>query len=786
MSEVCYHCGSESNTWVTHDDKQFCCEGCATVYDILKSNNLHGYYDYEQTPGVKPSIENKEVYDYLDQEDIKRSVLDFYDGQLARITLYIPVIHCSSCVWLLEHLDQLNPGIIKSRVNFNKKESSITYDETKIKLSELMSLLTAIHYKPHLQKQRKESRSKAGKQLIIKLGVAGFAFGNVMLLSFPEYLSQDVALNSNLIHAFGYLALLLSLPVLFYAASDYFATAWKNLKHRIISIDLPIAIGIVAIFLRSAYEIFTGTGPGYLDSLTGLVFFLLIGKWFQNRTYQALSFDTDYASYFPLGIIKVANGEEEIVPVKYLAAGDHIRVKNGEILPADAELVSDDCAIDYSFITGESMPVEKEKGDEIYAGGKLIGKSVDLIVKKNVETSYLAQLWKERTGDDKPSVISNTLNQVSKYFTIVVLLIGGSTFLYWSFIDISIAFFAFTSVLIVACPCALALSVPFAFGHAQRFFGRNQFYLRESSVIENLAKVDTLVFDKTGTLTDPNTFDIAFVGDKAVPFEFIKSAVQQSHHPLSKAIFDHLQEYELKEVETFNESAGLGLYAKIAGKSVQLGSASFIKGARKQDDETAVHVAIDDEYKGYFRIRNHYRKNWKEMILKVIHLFDVHLLSGDNETERKTFQELIKQPEHLNFKQTPKDKLNYLELLNQAGKHTMMVGDGLNDAAALKESLVGVTVADDVYQFSPNSDAIIDAKAITRLPAFFSFVRATMRVVWASFVLSFMYNVVGIYFAASGSLKPVVAAILMPLSSITIVAFTSLATLWMARRNGMK
>lgn len=789
MAKTCFHCGSPSGSWVRHDDKDFCCEGCVMVYDILKDNKMDTYYDINDSPGIRKKALNPEYYDYLDQEEIKQSVLDFRDGNMARVRLYLPSIHCSSCIWLIENLHRLHPGVLQSTVNFNRREAAITYDETQMKLSELMTLLSSINYKPHIQKEQAEKNTKQSRKLITKLGVAGFVFGNVMLLSFPDYLSDDVALNPELIGTFKWISLFLCIPVMLYSGNDYFITAWKNLRKKIISIDLPIAVGIIAIFLRSTYELVMGMGPGYFDSLTGLVFFLLIGKWYQAKTYEALSFDNDYSAYFPLGITKLENNTEVIVPINQLKKGDRISVRNGEIIPADATLQSLSASVDYSFITGESVPVRKKKEELIYAGGRVMGSAILLEVEKEVETGYLAGLWKEKKKEEgEDSMLSNTLNVVSKYFTITILLISLLTALYWLWQDPSKAILAFTSVLIIACPCALALSVPFAFGHAGRIMGKNHFYLKLSSVIEALSKITTVVFDKTGTLTDPDLFDVQFEGKALDHYSssLIKSLAHQSRHPLSRALYSHLVKYDEMEVFDFKEQEGLGVEGTIMNQQVKMGAAAFVGLTDEKSQEAArVHVSIHADYCGYFTIRNFYRPNWQQLLQLIQAAGEVHLLSGDNDAERAVLKEIITNEDHLRFYQSPKDKLEYIRALNHQHQQVMMVGDGLNDVGALKEARIGIAVADDVYQFSPSSDAIISADALVKLPLFMRFAKSALRIVYAAIGISFLYNVVGLYFAVTGQLSPLFAAILMPLSSVSVVVFTSLMVMASARRRGL-
>jgi Cu+-exporting ATPase len=559
----------------------------------------------------------------------------------------------------------------------------------------------------------------------------------------------------------------------------------------LISIDLPIAIGISAIFLRSIFELFSHHGTGYFDSLTGLVFFLLIGKWYQDKTYRALNFENDYTSYFPLGILRDTEMGPEVIPIRKIRIGDRIYVRNNEIIPADAILESDAATIDYSFITGESVPVAKKKGDKIFAGGRQIGHSVSLIVEKEVETSYLAQLWKEQKQTELQSTfMSETLDRVGKYFTIIVLSISVMAGIYWLFTDVTLALIAFTSVLIVACPCALALSVPFTFGHTQSILGRNGLYLKHSTVVEKLSKVDTIIFDKTGTLTDTKSYDIQmrFTDVDNQLKRDIKSLVKHSFHPLSRAIYQHIKSLDEIDIQDFEEISGYGISGQVAGRIIKIGSPEFIgiKNPQQRDSASEVHVSVNGIHSGYISIRNHYRPDWDTLVRDLASAYEFHILSGDNDQEKEKLAAMIGSDNNLHFNQSPKDKLEYVRGLGKLGKRVLMVGDGLNDAGALKESWVGISVAEDIYQFSPASDAIIQAGSLFRLHTFLDFSGRAQRIVWISFIFSFLYNLIGIYFAASGLLSPLIAAILMPLSSVTIVVLTTGLTHFSGRKLRLK
>ena len=780
----CIHCGNScGKSPVIFEGNPFCCSGCSTVYQILNASRLKQYYQIEQMPGIRIEDEKRpisETYAFLDLDKFKSQILTFSEGGISKVSFFIPTIHCASCIWLLENLHELNAGIIQSFVNFPKKEINITFKDSEITLRQLVELLVSIHYIPEINQHsiEKPTGDKAEKRLFIKIGVAAFSFMNAMIYHFPQYLPGHQFLDADMKRLFGWLSVVLAIPVLVFSASDYFLTAWKSLKKKMISIDLPIALGLITLFTQSLVEILSGRGIGYIDSLTGLVFFMLIGRWYQGKTYQALSFERDYKTYFPLAVTRISDEGTTTIALEDLKAGDRILVRNQEIIPADSILKSETANIDYSFVTGESMPVMKSAGDFVFAGGRQIGSAIELCIEKEVQQSYLTQLWNQAenpfTANDKLNTI---VNRVSQYFTIVVLLIAIISGIFWYFNNPAIALFAFTSVLIIACPCALALTVPFTFGSTMRQFGRRGFYLKNTAVIEHLQRVDTVVFDKTGTITNAQMSGIRFVGNdlSATQKQMIKSLAFHSSHPLSKTLFNALEGDELLEVTDYQEIPSMGISGKISGIKVNIGSKYFVTGTKADEEnlKTEVWIFIGDWVAGYFQLENEYREGLHKLIQKLGKNYELHLLTGDNEAERLNLVHYFGDEKRLHFNQSPTDKLEYVRNLQRAGRKVLMIGDGLNDAGALNESNVGIVIADNVFNFSPACDAILDSKRFANLDKYIGFTRQSMKIVYAGFGISFLYNLVGLSFAVQGNLSPIVAAILMPISSVSVVVFAS-------------
>jgi len=849
--DICYHCGEDClSESVAFDDKAFCCSGCKSVYQILDESGLCSYYDLEANPGINlKNTRHRARFDYLEDEEVIDRISDFRDQNKLSLTLYIPNIHCTSCVWLLENLQKLDSGVLQSGVNFLKKELSLLIDTEKTTLRDVVEQLVTIGYEPEIRLEKLDSKtekSHRNRSLWLKMGVAGFSFGNIMLFSFPDYLdTTGTGLGDNFHIFFGALNIILALPVLVYSSSDYLKSAFAALNQGGVNLDVPISIGIVALFSRSVYEIITMTGTGYMDSFTGLIFFLLIGKLVQQKTFHRLSFDRDYRSYLPIAVNVIdKNGDEKSVSLDKLMPGKEIHLRNQELVPCDATLLSEKAYMDYSFITGESEPVSVTMGERIFAGGRLIGTSALLKTKEKVTNSYLTKLWNHEafTNNDKELKLTTFADKISPYFTVAVLGIAFFSGLYWlQTAGMEPALSVFTAVLIIACPCALALSTPFTLGSTLNIFSLNGLFVKNHLLIENLSKATSIVFDKTGTLTNADAAEVHFHGNdlKEAEKSWVRSACRNSIHPLSRKITEHIQtdiardsvtkgsksrgnlpsmttglhqgdrvvEYQPNSISTlvtprdnrpvissFDEIPGKGIFAVIAGNHVVLGSRQFLSEQSELDiteipknefSGSTVHLMINGDYKGFFGIRSGMRNGISDLLQTIKEKFSTYLLSGDNEGQKDEFTNYFGASGSLLFNQKPEEKLDFITSLQKNNEHVVMVGDGLNDAGALRKSDFGIALSDDVSSFSPACDAILEGNSLHKLKKFIGFSKASMKIIIASFVLSLLYNTIGLGFAITGHLSPLVAAILMPLSSISVMIFTFLTTRYVARKRGL-
>jgi Cu+-exporting ATPase len=855
---TCYHCGEVCQTdEFQTDNKSFCCQGCQTVYEMLKQGDLCDYYTLNESAGVnRKKILESEKYNYLDLSEIQQKLLSFSDGKTAKVTFFIPTIHCTSCIWLLEHLYKLNPAITFSRINFMKKELAVTFLEKEVSLKEVVVLLVSLGYEPSISLQDTENEEekrqvaidKANQHsLISKMAVAGFCFGNVMLLSFPEYFGFDSASKISFKYLFNLLNLAFALPIILYSGKEFLTSAYNSAKKGILNIDFPLALGMLVLFVRSYYEVIFLGGEGYVDTLTGFVFFLLVGKWFQQKTFDNLRYDRSFKSYFPVAVlVKKEDGTEQATHLAKLQKGDRIIVRNHEIIPADALLLMGNASIDYSFVTGEAIPVKKIVGEMIYAGGRQVGNRVELEVVKPVSQSYLTQLWNSNTYDKHSKDLTTAQTAFNQYFSVGLVALATAVLAYWLWRgETHIAFNAFTSVLIIACPCALALSSQFALGTALRVLSNYHFYLKNSSIIEKIAQIKSIVFDKTGTITENNTTDVEFfhyrrhiaekilaeippssandrsyrqevvyvnrkvnttIGASLSPDEWhgILSLTKNSTHPLSVAITAYIRDlidnnstlitHRLLYLDGFREYAGKGIEGKVNDVYFKIGSQKFVTGQEEEcclqpnceivhsDKSTKVFVSINGIYKGYFRFSNRYRQGVNELVTTLQQNYDLHLLSGDNNHEEQNLLRFFKHKSQLHFQQSPTEKLDFIQFLQSKGKKIMMLGDGLNDAGALLQSEVGVAVTENIAYFTPASDAILEAQQLPLLHKLIAFCQQSVQIIHWSFILALVYNTVGLFFAVQGTLSPLLSAILMPLSSINVMLFTTGLVKWYEKK----
>ena len=792
QAKTCYHCGAKTKHVIAFESLDFCCNGCLSVYQILEKNNLCQYYNFNETPGQ--TIENLDGIDakfgFLDDENVLQKIYTFKQGTEAHIAFYLPQVHCSSCLYLLENLYKLHFGVNSAKLNFSRKELIVVFDTDVTSARKIANVLTKLGYEPYFSLSDiggKSTKPKLSKTRLLRLGVAGFCFGNIMLLSFPEYFSWGVTDVDGLKPFFQLVILVLIVPVMTFSAVEFYKLAWGGLKEKYLNIDLPIVLAMFIAFGRSLYEVISHTGPGYFDSLSGIVFFMLLGRMLQDKTYQKITFDRDYTSYFPISATVFKQGKELSVQLPDISVNDELIIHDQEIIPVDGLLAAGEACIDYSFVTGESVPVTLNAGSWVYAGGRQLGSSVRVLAQKTVSQSYLVSLWnqQQKDGVESSQIESNYIQKASQYFTLGLFTLATLAAIYWAYTDSSKIWNAVTAVLLVACPCALLLSVTFTHGHFLSLLAKNGFYLKGPKSLDTMNTIKQIVFDKTGTLTQSKNPSIVYEGQKLTSDELdlVAAIANESIHPHARQISKFLDRAKLGVTEAVNYP-GQGILGKIGNHKVELGSKEFLEIENQlevTEKGNFIGVKIDGKFKGYFILKSAFRPKLMPLMQELESQFKLTVLSGDNDSEKSLLKGVFPNNTNMIFNQKPLDKRDFVAALESADCATMMVGDGLNDAGALMSSSFGLAITDDISYFSPGSDAILLGDQLPQLGAFFKMSQKMRKIIWWSFAISIAYNVVGLFFAVRAELNPMIAAILMPASSITIVLFTWIASIISAK-----
>ena len=793
----CRHCGDECGRGaVVSAHGSFCCRGCESVFSILTSYGLDTFYALDASAGESQKAggtRDASRFAVLDDPDVASRLVTFDDGSVARVSLSIPTIHCVSCVWLLEQLWRFESGVIRAEVDLLRRAVHVEFRSGETTLRRIAETIASLGYEPVITPEDgRLSQPPPVRRLYLQLGVAGFAFGNIMLFSIPRY-ANGGPLEGGFQQLFDVLNLLFAIPVLLFSASDYFRIAWRAIRTGVMALEIPVALGLAVLFTRSIVDIATARSEGFMDSFAGLVFFLLVGRLFQQKAFARIAFDRTFRSFLPLSVEIEREHGYSSVPIERLRSGDCIRVRPQEVVPADAVLLDEAAAVDYAFISGEQTPVEVRCGTTVRAGGRVVGRAMRLRVAREVSHSHLASLWSNQVfGAPKTHWLTGVSARFGGWFTggaITLAAVGAVA--WWP--DAAQSASVATAVLIIACPCALTLSAPVTLGTAMGLLGTRGVFLKHPAVALDLSRVDTIVFDKTGTLTTSGQGTVAPHGLSIEVLRLVQRLATESVHPSSRAIASGISELPHAalpddrsvrdlSVTDVREEPGRGIAGTVDGQRVAIGTASFVateSRARVIGPADVTFVAAGSET-GWIRISPAARAGVEQAARGLSAAHQLTLLSGDHDGERSRWDGLFGRRMH--FRQTPDDKLAFVMAAQAEGRHVLMIGDGLNDAGALAAADVGMAVSDATACMTPVCDVVISGERLADLPALLAYTRRARHVVTICFAVSVVYNVVGLTLALAGGLTPLASAILMPTSSLTVVGISSGAMRWSARR----
>ncbi|MGR5557036.1 heavy metal translocating P-type ATPase [Vibrio fortis] len=779
MSESCYHCGedvpaeTDFKVEILGSIRPMCCPGCETVAQTIVDSGLVSYYQYRTAPAEKADLVPEQLLalSHYDNEDVQ---LEFVRNSenTSEVTLSLEGVSCAACAWLIEKQVSSQDGVYGIRVNTTTNRALLSWDNTKTKLSELLSAIHTLGYKaaPFEADQQEAAYHRSMKNYLYRLGVAGLATMQVMMLAVALYLEVFGNLEPEFKHYFRWVSLIFATPVLLYSALPFYINAWRSIKGRTLGMDVPVSIALLFAYVASLVATVTEQGEVFFESISMFTFFLLLGRFLEMRARRKAAAASGNLLKLVPAMATTLDGEQ--IPVKTLKVGDKIRVLPGEHIPADGIVLSGRVHIDESMLTGESIHVVKNQGDSVFAGTLNGDESFELEVKSSKADSVISNIVRlqDEAQLSKPR-IAEIADIVARYFVAVILIISFGTWLYWHQTKPEDAFWIMLSVLVATCPCALSLATPTAITCSTSRMGNFGILLRKGHVFETLCKVNHLIIDKTGTLTEGDIrisqTETHAELDKDTCLQIAASLEQHANHPIAKA-FKAFESDDIK-VESVNNVIGSGITGEWDGHKVAIGSSEFILGQAQNDQSNGIYLSLDDKHIATFVYEDPIRKESIEFIQKFKEAgIKTTLLTGDSLVNAKPVAEEIGITDIVaNAK--PEDKLAYLNSRDDKDI-TMMVGDGINDAPILAGAHLSVAMGGGTDVAKASADMVLLGDKLDRLLQSRKLALKTRKIIRENLAWSLGYNLLILPLAVAGLVAPYIAVVGMSASSIIVVS----------------
>jgi Cu2+-exporting ATPase len=770
----CYHCNQnitdEVKGEVEGKEQSFCCTGCLTVCKIIKDNNLDDFYQ-QRTSNSKPIFTNQYPLEYYDLDDFKDEFI--VDN---RITLVSPYIHCAACVWLIEKSLSEMDEVVSVRGNLSNQRIVITLQQD-AKFSKVIQRLALLGYgsEPLTQQSEEVLRTKQNRVMLGRIGFAGFSMMNMMWISIALYTG---AIDGQYHNYFLWLSFLLATPTLFYSGLGLLKSSWSALKNKTLNMDTPISIGALTTYCYSSLVLFEVVeGHVYFDTVVNFIFVILIGRYLEASVKKSALIDSSgFESITPkIATLIKSDNTQQLVAVNSLQKGDNILVKSGERIGVDGSIIGGELEVDESIITGEALPIVKKIGDRVFAGTLNNTGSATIIVEKikNSTIRQIAQLV-EDASFSKPH-IQCVIDKFIPYFVIATISIAILGFVVNMSLGHSFDFalLAGVSVLIITCPCAFGIAVPMVNSIAGSVLLKNKIIIKNSDALEKLLQVSTVIFDKTGTLTSGEftVKNITTTTTKEGLLQITASLASLSNHPLATSILKHYSG-ELLAVQEFSQIAGKGMQGTINGDVYQVGNNEFTTVSLQAsnitpNNNTVIYIAKNGHYFGSIGLVDSVHNNAKNVVEFLQQLGKkVVVLSGDNlNAVQKLATEL--QVDEYYHSQTPQDKLNFATQ-RQHNENVLMIGDGINDAPVLSAASCSIAIA-GIDIASENADVVIHKNNLFSIIKLYKVARLSKSIIMQNIIFALSYNIIFVPLAFFGVITPVIAAIVMPISSIIVI-----------------
>lgn len=792
-TEGCYHCGlpvpsgSEFSAIIDGEPRAMCCPGCQAVAQTIVSSGLDTYYRHRTANAVSPEMTGRQLPVELaqelalyDQQSVQKSFVTTVDGK-REASLVIEGITCAACVWLLEHHLSDVDGITKANVNLTNHRARVQWNSDQISLSQILTEIYRIGYQAHPWHPNKEEQLLATehKRAIRRLGIAGLGMMQVMMMAVALYAGALQGIETVYQSFIRWTSLVIATPVVLYAARPFFDAAWRDLRTRKLSMDVPVSIAIGGAYLASIWATVTNTGEIYFDSVTMFTFFLLIGRFLEmkarHRTGRA---GNAMLNLLPTSAIRLVNGEEQLVPANELNPNDLIRVRPGQTIPADGIIEQGHSSIDESALTGEYLPLRKENGDTVVGGTINVENPLLIRVSEVGAESRLSAIVRllDRASEEKPQV-ARLADRVSSYFVAAVLVTATVVAGGWYMVEPAHALWITLSVLVVTCPCALSLATPTALTAATGTLRQHGFLITRGHVLESLAQATHIIFDKTGTLTEGNlslqeTRPLGTMDEQQC--QTLAAALEaQSEHPIARAFHPFIADVEAEQIDV---TVGQGIEGVINGQKYRIGKPEFTSqllnnplSGQPESEGQWLLFATEAEPLAWFRINDQIRREAADTISELHRLgLQCEMLTGDNShaVEETAAQLSI---DVVTSGVTPEEKLAHVKTLQQQGARVIMVGDGINDIPVLAGAQTSIAMGSASDLAKTNADSVLISSDLRRLVDAIALARRSRQVIRQNLGWSLFYNIMALPLAAFGFIAPYMAAIGMSASSLVVV-----------------
>jgi len=790
QQQSCFHCGlpvPDGTHFVVNirgRAQPMCCPGCQAVAQAIVDNKLDAFYDHRTERStlsrtlIPDELRKLELYD---RPELQKSFVHSGSDHAREASLILEGIVCAACVWLSEHHVRQLDGVIDFQVNYSTHRAQVKWDESKIRLSQILKAIADIGYIAHpLDPNRQEQVYKKERSAAIRrLAVAGLGAMQVMMLAVALYAGAAQGIDENLKLFLRWISLLITTPVLLYSAKPFFVAAWRDLKLRSPGMDVPVALAIGGAYLASLWATVMHHGEVYFDSVTMFTFFLLLGRFLEMSARQrAGRAAEELVKLLPVMATRLENGQQALVTVADLVVGDTVLVKPGESIPADGIVSEGDSSVDESLLTGESFPVRKSLGAQVIAGSVNIEGPLQIRISQVGQDTTLAAIQRllERAQTEKPR-LARVADRVAGYFVLAILLLAVAVGAYWAFYDPANAFWIVISVLVVTCPCALSLATPTALTAATGQLTKEGMLTTRGHALETLAKVNRFIFDKTGTLTE-GKLTLAEVTtfadmDQQRAMLLAASLEQHSEHPIAK-VFSATTSQPLLSVVGMRNVPGMGIDGMIEQEKYFIGNVRFIEMNIQivdvgQFSDHQVLLADSHRVLAAFRFEDKVRPEVGHTI-QVLRAAGIKLslLSGDRQTEVSRIATQLG-IEHAAGELTPDGKLRMLKQFQQQGDVVAMMGDGINDAPVLSQAQVSIAMGEGTQIAHASADMILLSNDFSHLWTSIITARRMRRIIKQNLLWAIVYNLIAVPLAAAGWVAPWMAAIGMSSSSLIVV-----------------